>query len=37
VVGEMIDLQPQAATFNVNASTAGNGVLSVPTTIDVLS
>lgn len=37
VVGEMIDLQPQAATFNVNASTAGNGVMSVDATIDVLS
>jgi ABC-2 type transport system ATP-binding protein len=37
VVGEMIDLQPQAASFNVNSSSAGNGVLNIPTTIDVLS
>jgi ABC-2 type transport system ATP-binding protein len=37
VHGEMIDLQAQAATFNVNASTAGNGVISVDTAIDVLS
>ena len=37
VAGEMIDLQPQAATFSVNSSTAGNGIVSVDTAIDVLS
>jgi ABC-2 type transport system ATP-binding protein len=37
IVGEMIDLQPQAATFNINSSTAGNGVIAIDTVIDVLS
>jgi ABC-2 type transport system ATP-binding protein len=37
VVGEMIDLQPQAATFSVNSASAGNGVLAVDTGIQVLS
>jgi ABC-2 type transport system ATP-binding protein len=37
VVGEMIDLQPQAATFSVNSATAGNGVIAVDTGIQVLS
>ncbi|WP_324278440.1 Wzt carbohydrate-binding domain-containing protein [Blastococcus brunescens] len=35
--GEMLDLQAQAATFSVDGETAGNGVISVDTRIDVLS
>jgi ABC-2 type transport system ATP-binding protein len=37
VVGEMLDLQAQAATFAVDSETAGNGVISVDTEIRVLS
>jgi ABC-2 type transport system ATP-binding protein len=37
VVGEMIDLLPQAATFSVNSAAAGNGLISIDAAIDVLS
>ncbi len=37
VAGEMIDLQAQAATFSVNSSSPGNGIVAVDARIDVLS
>jgi ABC-2 type transport system ATP-binding protein len=37
IQGEMIDLQPQAATFSVDSGTRGNGVVAIDATIDVLS
>ncbi|MGY1605490.1 ABC transporter ATP-binding protein [Geodermatophilus sp. SYSU D00815] len=37
VVGDMLDLQAQAATFSVDSGTPGNGVVSIDTAIDVVS